>query len=261
MRDEFIRTHMLLGDDAMDALQRASVAVFGVGGVGSYAAEALARSGVGHLALFDADTVALSNINRQLIALHSTLGRPKAEVMAERIADICPDTRVTVYNVFYTAENADQYDLSGYTYIVDAIDTVSCKLTLIQRAVAAGVPVISSMGAGNKLDPTRFQVADLAETSVCPLARVMRRELKKRGIHHLKVVYSQEPARTPESAEPGLPWETASASARSTSRAADETVPSLGGTRRQTPGSLAFVPSVAGLILAGEVIRSIASIN
>lgn len=302
MKEEFIRSRMLLGDAAMDALQGASVAVFGIGGVGSYAAEALARSGVGHLALFDADTVALSNINRQLIALHSTVGRPKAEVMAQRIADICPDTRVSVHNVFYTAENADQYDLSGYTYIVDAIDTVSCKLTLIEGAAAAGVPVISSMGAGNKLDPTRFQIADISQTSVCPLARVMRRELKKRGIHHLKVVYSQEPARTPE-AEPDTPIPLPTSAegeactpASSTSPApprepAAGPVPPLnpssgpegtsdlretgtapgqakapdaaafGAGRRQTPGSLAFVPSVAGLILAGEVVRDITGFN
>ena len=251
MRDEFARSRMLLGDTAMETLRNASVAVFGIGGVGSYTAEALARSGIGHLALFDGDTVALSNINRQIIALHSTLGRPKAQVMAERIRDICPDTRVSVYNVFYSADNAGQYDLSGYTYIVDAIDTVSSKLTLIQQAVTAGVPVISSMGAGNKLDPTRFQVADLAETSVCPLARVMRRELKKRGIFHLKVVYSQEPARTPfaEDVIPSLP-----------DPATVEQTASCPAPRRQSPGSLAFVPSVAGLILAGEVIRDISGI-
>lgn len=292
MRDEFIRSRMLLGDTAMDVLQGASVAVFGIGGVGSYAAEALARSGVGHLALFDGDTVALSNINRQLIALHSTVGRPKAEVMAQRIADICPDTRVSVYNVFYTAENADQYDLSGYTYIVDAIDTVSCKLTLIEGAAAAGVPVISSMGAGNKLDPTRFQIADISQTSVCPLARVMRRELRKRGIHHLKVVYSQEPARRPEaepdspvplpgsaegeaytpasSTSPAPPREPAAGpegtsdlretgTAPGQAKAPDTTA--FGAGRRQTPGSLAFVPSVAGLILAGEVVRDITGFN
>jgi tRNA A37 threonylcarbamoyladenosine dehydratase len=271
MRDEFIRSRMLLGDTAMDALQGASVAVFGIGGVGSYAAEALARSGVGHLALFDADTVALSNINRQLIALHSTVGRPKAEVMAQRIADICPDTRVSVYNVFYTTGNADQYDLSAYTYIVDAIDTVSCKLTLIERAAAAGVPVISSMGAGNKLDPARFQIADISETSVCPLARVMRRELKKRGIHHLKVVYSQEPARTPfppqepvadpPPAGPGRARETEDGLSAEPFQAEAPDAAAFGAVRRQTPGSLAFVPSVAGLMLAGEVVRDIAGIN
>lgn len=271
MRDEFIRSRMLLGDTAMDALQGASVAVFGIGGVGSYAAEALARSGVGHLALFDADTVALSNINRQLIALHSTVGRPKAEVMAQRIADICPDTRVSVYNVFYTAGNADQYDLSAYTYIVDAIDTVSCKLTLIERAAAAGVPVISSMGAGNKLDPARFQIADISETSVCPLARVMRRELKKRGIHHLKVVYSQEPARTPFPTQeptanppwagPGCARETGDGLSPKPLQAEAPDAAAFGAARRQTPGSVAFVPSVAGLMLAGEVVRDIAGIN
>lgn len=236
MKEEFSRSALLVGQDAIDRLNRAHVAVFGVGGVGGYAAEALARAGVGELSLFDADVVSLSNLNRQIIALHSTVGQPKAEVMRRRIADINPDAVVHSYQVFYTAENAEEFPLDAYDYVIDAIDTVSSKLLLAQRCAAAGTALISAMGAGNKLDPARFQVADITQTTVCPLARVMRRELKAMGISHLKVVYSPEPPLTP------APCENAP-------------------TRRQTPGSLSFVPGAAGLILAGEVVRDLMGIE
>jgi len=235
MADQFIRTRLLLGEDAMVRLALARVAVFGIGGVGGHAAEALARSGIGSLDLIDPDMVAQSNLNRQLVALHSTIGRCKADVMKERILDINPDVKVDVHRCFYLPENADAFDFRKYDYIIDAVDTVTAKLELAVRAAEAGTPLISSMGAGNKLDPTGFRVADLADTSVCPLARVMRRELKKRGIEHLKVVYSREPAVTPQS-DP------------------EADVLSV---RRTTPGSTAFVPAVAGLILAGEVIKDL----
>lgn len=208
-----------------------------MGGVGSYCVEALARAGIGTLILFDSDRIAVSNINRQLIALHSTVGMLKTEVAARRIADINPDCHVIQYPVFFLPENAAQYDLSGCSYIVDAVDTVAAKLSIIQLAMEKDIPVISCMGAGNKLDPTRFEVADISHTSVCPLARVMRRELKKRGIEHCKVVYSQEPALSPA--------------------VTDEQLPD-GSSRRAIPGSVSFVPSAAGLILAGEVIKDLA---
>lgn len=239
--NEFSRTQLLLGAEGIKKLKNARVAVFGVGGVGGYAAEALARSGLGAIDLIDHDTVSLSNINRQIIALHSTLGKDKCDVMRERILDINPSCSVTVYNAFYTKENADRFDLSLYDYIIDAIDTVAAKLTLVERADQAGVPIISSMGAGNKLDPTRFEVADIYSTSVCPLARVMRRELKKRGIDKLKVVYSKEEALSPSYDEEN----------------AYEDKGSVAG--RPAPGSVAFVPPVAGLILAGEVIKDLVS--
>lgn len=248
MTDPFSRTKLLLGDDAMKILHASSVAVFGVGGVGSYVAEALARSGVGTIALFDKDTVSVTNINRQLIALHSTVGREKTAVMKDRILDINPEAKVLVYPVFYGAENAGEYDLSGYSYIVDAIDTVSSKLLLIERAKAAGVPVISSMGAGNKLDPTAFEVADIYKTSVCPLAKVMRRELRARGIESLKVVYSKEMP-VPHSKE------------AETDCLAEENTSPDAPVKRQVPGSIAFVPSVAGLILAGEVVKDLIHIR
>ncbi len=240
-REETQRTAMLLGEGAVEKLKSAHVAVFGVGGVGGYLCEALARAGVGAIDLFDSDTVSRSNINRQIIALHSTLGRPKVDVMRERILDINPDCRVRAFNVFYLPDNADKYPLEGYTYIADAIDTVSAKVELAVRADRAGVPLIAAMGAGNKLDPTRFAVTDLFKTEGCPLARVMRRELKARGIKHLKVVFSDEPAAPrPDDA----PVEACSAG---------EPAP-----RRSTPGSLSFVPSVAGLIMAGEIIKDCA---
>ena len=235
MEDMFSRTRMLLGDAAMDRLKRARVAVFGVGGVGGHVVEALTRSGVGALDLVDSDRVELSNLNRQIIATRDTLGMLKVDAAKARVLSINPDCQVQTHPIFFLPETADQFDFTQYDYVVDAIDTVAGKLQLIEAAKAAGVPVISSMGAGNKLDPTAFRVADISETSVCPLARVMRRELKKRGIDHVKVIYSTEPALSPAPAEEPT-------------------------TRRATPGSVAFVPSVAGLILAGEVIKDIAGV-
>ena len=230
VKEEWSRTARIYGDDAVDKLSKARVAIFGVGGVGGFACEALARAGVGAIDIFDKDTVSLSNINRQIIALHSTVGRSKVDVMKERIEDINPECNVKAYGVFYLPENADEYDFSEYDYIVDAVDTVSAKLEIICRAYALGVPVISAMGAGNKTDPTMFEVADINKTEVCPLARVMRRELKKRGVPRLKVVYSkEEPVKVDEMSENG----------------------------KAVPGSLSFVPSVMGLIIAGEVIKDI----
>ena len=228
---QFSRTALLIGEEGVEKLKNCRVAVFGVGGVGGYVVEALARSGVGALELIDKDTVSTSNINRQIIALHSTVGRLKTEVMAERVKDINPTCKVSVRNLFYLPETAEEFDFSSYDYVVDAIDTVSGKIALIEQAKQANVPVISSMGAGNKLDATAFEVADITKTSVCPLARVMRRELKKRGIEHLKVVYSKE--------EP------------QPSSLMDEE------SGKPIPGSIAFVPSVVGLIIAGEVIKDL----
>ena len=232
MEDMFSRTRMLLGDAAMDRLKRARVAVFGVGGVGGHVVEALTRSGVGALDLIDSDRVELSNLNRQIIATRDTLGMLKVDAAKARVLSINPDCQVKTYPIFFLPETADMFDFSQYDYVVDAIDTVAGKLQLIEAAQAAGVPVISSMGAGNKLDPTAFRVADISKTSVCPLARVMRRELKKRGIDHVKVVYSTEPALSPAPAGEETP-------------------------RRATPGSVAFVPAVAGLVLAGEVVKDL----
>lgn len=237
MLNEFSRTRMLLGDVAMARLAAARVAVFGVGGVGGYVVEALARSGVGALELIDDDTVSLTNINRQIIALHSTVGMPKVDAARTRVLDICPQTQVIAHRVFFTPETAAQFDFTQYSYVVDAIDTVSGKIELAVRAHAAGVPILSCMGAGNKLDPTAFEVTDISKTSVDPLARVMRRELRRRGIEHLTVVYSKEPARTP------LP---------------DPDVEAEKGKRRSVPASNAFVPAVAGLIAASKVIRDLA---
>ena len=228
--EEFSRTSALLGERAMEKLKNARVAVFGVGGVGGYVVEALARSGVGALELVDNDKVSLSNINRQIIALHSTIGRQKTEVMAERVNDINPHCRVQTHNLFFLPENADTFDFSLYDYVVDAIDTVSGKIALIQRATEAKTPVISSMGTGNKLCGNAFEVSDISKTSVCPLARVMRRELKKRGIEHVKVVYSkEEPKEGCGVAENGKP----------------------------IPASIAFVPSSVGLLIASEVIKDL----
>ena len=234
MSETFIRTELLLGEDGVAALRQAKVAIFGIGGVGGYVAEALARSGVGAFVLVDRDVVSISNINRQIIATTRTVGKPKAELMRERILEINPETSVEVYNCFFLPENAADFDFASYSYVVDAVDTVTAKLEIVMCAGKAGVPVISSMGAGNKLDPTRFEVADIYETSVCPLARVMRRELKKRGVERLKVVYSREEALTPKRI------------------LSDES-------KRVIPGSVAFVPSVAGLILAGEVVKDLVS--
>ena len=228
---QFSRTALLIGEEGLEKLKKARVAVFGVGGVGGYVVEALARSGVGALELIDKDVVSVSNINRQIIALHSTVGRLKTEVAAERARDINPDIDVTVRNVFYLPETAGEFDFTSYDYVVDAIDTVSGKIALIEQSKKANVPVISCMGAGNKLDATAFEVADITKTSVCPLARVMRRELKKRGIDHVKVVYSKEEPKE--------------------SQAKDEE------SGKPIPASIAFVPSVAGLILAGEVIKDL----
>lgn len=230
---------MLLGEEAMNKLRGSHVAVFGIGGVGGHAAEALARSGVGKIDLIDSDNVSESNINRQLIALHSTVGRPKTEVMAERIHDIDPDIEVTPISMFYLPENAEEIDISKYDLIIDAIDTVSSKINLAVRAQESGVKMIASMGTGNKTDPTAFKVSDIYKTSVCPLARVMRNELKKRGVKHLTVVWSDEVPR------PSIPLE----------KLPEGESPS--GTRRATPASCAFVPSVAGLIIAGEAVRQL----
>ncbi|MBQ6633433.1 MAG: tRNA threonylcarbamoyladenosine dehydratase [Ruminococcus sp.] len=240
MADQFSRTRLVLGDEGIERLKAARVAVFGIGGVGGYTVEALARSGVGALDLIDNDTVSLSNINRQIYALHSTIGRQKTEVAKERIADICPDTRVTVYNTFFMPENSGEFDFSKYDYVVDAVDTVSAKLEIIRLSKLAGVPVISSMGAGNKLDASRFRVTDISKTSVCPLAKVMRLELRKRGIKGVKAVWSDE--------IPIKPDEQKTEEARENKA------------RRAVPGSLAFVPSAAGLLIAGEVVRDLCGV-
>ena len=238
MQEQFLRTAMLLGEAAVERLSRARVAVFGIGGVGGYTVEALARAGIGRLDLIDSDTVSVSNINRQLLATHSTVGLPKVEAARRRILDINPDCAVVIHQVFYTPETAGRFDFTQYDYIVDAIDTVTGKLALVEQAAAVGTPIICCMGTGNKLDASAFQVADISKTSMCPLARVMRKELSKRGIRHLKVVYSQEEALTPTG------WEAEAAA--------------LG--KRQIPGSVSFVPGAAGLILAGEVVKDLAQI-
>ncbi len=232
MKEQFERTALLFGEKAVERLENSRVAVFGVGGVGGFAVEALARAGIGAFDLFDHDRVSLSNLNRQIIATHATVGRQKVEVMKERILSINPEARVEVYPVFFLPENKNGFDFSMYDYIVDAIDTVSGKLAIIEKAKESGVPVISAMGAGNKIDPSRFLVADISETKGCPLARVMRRELKKRQISDVKVVYSEEEPKSSERfTENGKP----------------------------VPGSCSFVPSVAGLILAGEVVKDLVS--
>ncbi|MDN5352933.1 MAG: tRNA threonylcarbamoyladenosine dehydratase [Clostridiales bacterium] len=238
MLNAFSRTELLLGKD-IELLKDCTVAVFGIGGVGSFSAEALARSGIGKLCLYDDDVVSLTNINRQLIALHSTVGKAKVDVMKARILDINPDAEVEANRCFFSAETLSDINFDRFDYIVDAIDTVSSKLLLIETAYHKGIPIISAMGAGNKLDPTRFEVTDIYKTEVCPLARVMRRELKARNISSLKVVYSKEPPIKPLESEENEPH-------LQTPR-----------TKRQVPGSIAFVPSVAGLILAGEVIKSL----
>jgi len=235
MIEQFSRTEILLGEAAMERLYKARVAVFGVGGVGGYTVEALARCGIGQLDLCDSDTISVSNINRQILATHSTVGMLKVEAARKRIGDINPACEVRTYPFFYLPSTADRFDFTQYDYIVDAIDTVTGKLQLVERATAAGTPIICSMGTGNKLDPAAFQVADISKTSMCPLARIMRKELKKRGIDHLKVVYSREEALTP-AVDP-------------------EELARIG--KRQIPGSLAFVPGAAGLVIAGEVVRDL----
>ena len=233
MENRFSRTELLIGSEALEKLSAARVAVFGIGGVGGYAVEALARSGVGALDLIDKDTVSISNINRQIIALSSTVGLTKVQAAAERVKDINPNIKLKLYNVFYSPETEEMFDFSQYDYIIDAVDTVKAKLSIVCRACDVGVPVISSMGAGNKMDPSRFEVSDIYKTSVCPLARVMRKELKSRGIKNLKVVYSKE--------EPTVPK-------------TKQTDPE---SHKIIPASIAFVPSVAGLIAAGEVIKDL----
>ncbi len=248
MLNQFSRTQLLLGKDNMDRLSVAKVAIFGIGGVGGYVAEALARSGVGSFVLVDDDKVCLTNLNRQIIATRKTVGKYKAEVMRDRILEINPDAKVEVRKCFYLPENADEFDFNEYSYVVDAVDTVTAKLEIIMRAKECGVPVISSMGAGNKLDPTKFQVADIYKTSMCPLAKVMRRELKKRGVKKLKVVYSTE--------KPTRPLDDMSVSCR-TNCICPPGAAHKCTERRDIPGSVAFVPSVAGLIIAGEVVKDL----
>lgn len=229
--EQWSRTQMLIGSESLFRLFRARVAVFGIGGVGGYAVEALARSGIGAIDLIDSDKISISNLNRQIIATHKTIGRYKTEVMRERILEIHPDCKVRVHNCFYLPETQEEFDFHQYDYVIDAVDTVTAKLAIILQAKEAGTPVISSMGTGNKLDPTAFEVADIYETSVCPLARVMRRELKKRGVKSLKVVYSREEPRV--------------------------SLPEAAAGKRAVPGSVAFVPPAAGLILASEVVRDL----
>ncbi len=252
MLNQFSRTQLLLGAEGLERLRQARVAVFGIGGVGGYAVEALARSGVGTLDLIDDDRVCLTNLNRQILATRKTVGRWKVEVARERILEICPEVRVNVFRTFYLPETAGQFDFPRYDYVVDAIDTVTGKLDLVEQAWRSGVPIISCMGAGNRMDASALQVADIYETSVCPLARVMRRELRKRGIPRLKVVYSRE--------VPMKPQEDMSVSCRThcicppgTARTCTQ--------RRQIPGSNAVVPAVAGLILAGEVMRDLSGVR
>lgn len=244
MINQFARTELLLGKAGMDCLYHARVAVFGVGGVGGYTVEALARSGVGTLDLIDPDQVCLTNINRQILATRRTVGQFKVDVARERILEINPDAVVYIYKIFYGPETAMQFDFSQYDYIVDAVDTVTAKLELVQQAQAAGTPIISCMGAGNKMDPAAFEVTDVYKTTMCPLARVMRRELKKRGVRKLKVVCSKEPPLAPI----GGTEDGTSALLKQEKTAAQ---------RRQVPGSNAFVPSTAGLIIAGEVVKDL----
>lgn len=233
MKNQFDREAMLIGHEGIEKLSQKHVAVFGVGGVGSFCIEALARAGIGKLTVIDSDVVDITNINRQLIALHSTVGMDKVKVMEQRIKDINPKAEVMAIKAFYNAETADSYDLAQYDYVVDAIDTVSAKLVLIEQAKKANVPIISCMGTGNKFDPSRFEITDLAKTTICPLARIMRKELRQRGINHLKVLYSTEEAVKPlfEAADPAP--------------------------GRHSPGSLSFVPPVAGYMIAGEVIKEL----
>ncbi len=248
MLNQFSRTELVFGKEAMETLRKSRVAVFGIGGVGGYAVEALARSGIGALDLIDDDRICLTNLNRQIIATHKTIGRHKVDVAEERVHDICPETTVYQHACFFMPDTADQFDFTQYDYVIDAIDTVKGKLEIIMRAKAANVPVISCMGAGNKIDPTMFRVADIYDTKVCPLARVMRTELKKRGVDGLKVVYSEEP--------PIRPKEDMAISCRVHCVCPPGTARKCT-VRRDIPGSTAFVPSVAGLILAGEVIRDL----
>ena len=244
MSDQFIRTRLLVGDEPLERLKKAKIAVFGVGGVGGYAVEALARSGAGTLHLYDDDTVSESNLNRQIAALHSTLGQPKAEVMARRVQDINPDCQVEAFRLFYLPQNADEVDLTQYDYVVDCIDTVTAKLELVTRCTTLQVKIISAMGTGNKFDPSALVVTDISKTQGCPLARTMRKELRKRGINHLKVVYSTELPTSPLASVDYEPPETTDTRPGSAAR-------------RDTPGSPPFVPAAAGLLLASTVVREL----
>ena len=248
MLNQFSRTQLLLGQEGMEKLFQARVAVFGIGGVGGYTVEALARSGVGTLDLIDDDKICLTNLNRQIFTTHKTVGQYKVDIAQQRILEINPKAVVHTYKTFYAPQTAELFDFSQYDYVVDAIDTVTGKLELVEQAEKAGVPIISSMGAGNKMDPTAFEVADIYETSVCPLARVMRKELKKRGIKKLKVVYSKEPPMTPID-DMAISCRTNCICPPGTARKCAQ--------RRQVPGSNAFVPSVVGLIIAGEVVKDL----
>ncbi|MDF2484313.1 MAG: UBA/THIF-type binding protein [Herbinix sp.] len=250
--NQFSRAELLLGKDSMETLKNTRVAVFGIGGVGGYTVEALARSGVGSFDLIDDDKVCLTNINRQIIATIKTVGKYKVDVMKDRILEINPRAQVTVHQCFYLPDTADKFDFSQYDYVVDAIDTISAKIDLVLRAQEKNIPIISCMGAGNKLDPTRFEVTDIYKTSICPLARVMRRELKKREVKKLKVVYSKEPARKP------LEDMSLSCKTNCICPPGSENKCTM---KRQIPGSISFVPSVAGLIIAGEVIKDITGVR
>lgn len=249
MSGQFSRTELLLGKEAMEALKQARVAVFGIGGVGGYTVEALARSGIGTFDLIDNDRVCLTNINRQIIATRKTLGQYKVDVMKERILDINPDAVVYTHRCFYLPEEKENFCFSDYSYVVDAVDTVTAKIALVMQAQEAGIPIISCMGAGNKLNPTMFQVEDIYKTSMCPLAKAMRKELRARGVEKLKVVYSKEPAITPAE------------SSHQEEEACPESIKSKRTQKRAIPGSTAFVPSVAGLIMAGEVVKDIVGVN
>ena len=274
MENQFSRTERLLGKENMEKLSAARVCIFGIGGVGGYVAEALARSGVGHLELVDNDVVCLSNLNRQIIATHQTLGQYKVDAMKERILSINPEAEVVTHRCFYLPETQAQFDFTAFDYVVDAIDTVAGKISLVLQAEASGTPIISSMGAGNKLDPAAFQVADIYQTSVCPLAKVMRKELKKRGVKKLKVVYSKELPLSPQSEETeatgiycdtaetdAVAWENPETRPGDEYLSGSETEKTALFRRRSIPGSVAFVPSVAGLIIAGEVVKDLLGIN
>ncbi len=239
MSERFARTGLLLGSDSIETLNSKRVAIFGIGGVGGYVCEALVRSGIGAFDLIDDDKVCLSNLNRQIIATESTVGKYKVDVMRDRMLDINPDVKVEIHKCFFLPENADDFNFADYDYVVDAVDTVTAKIEIIMRSQSAGVPVISAMGAGNKLDPGRLKIADIYKTDVCPLAKVMRRELKKRNVKKLKVVYSDE--------KPVQPVEDMSAGEEQT----------LHSKRRSTPGSTAYVPAVAGLLIAGEIVKDL----
>ena len=252
MLNQFSRTELLIGKEALERLSNAHVAVFGIGGVGGYVVEALVRSGIGNFDLIDDDKVCLTNLNRQIIATRDTIGRHKVEVMRERILSINPDAEVTTHRCFYLPENAQDFDFSSYDYVVDAVDTVTAKLEIVMRAKESNIPVISCMGVGNKLNPTQLEIADIYKTSVCPLAKVMRRELRKRGVDKLKVLYSKE--------EPITPLDDSEDTCR------EHCVCPPGTTRKCTqrravPGSISFVPSAAGLIIASEVVKDLAGIN